>query len=152
MTSISKSRTAATAVALTTVAAAGVGLSALGAGVAAAAPAPATSTIYTLATSGFCAGSITAGVGNYPGQADIGFSGNLIGVGPCSITVDFVFRGRADGHVSTFTRTSRGPGFVGNPGRDIVSPGKEGVYDVTITPRGQHVGSQKAVIDTTYRP
>ena len=131
---------------------AAVTATAVGAGAAAAAPADtASSTFYTLATSGFCAGTFTASLGHYPGEVDLGGSGSLYGVAPCSLDVDYKFVSRADKHVTTFTRHLTGPGPISLPGADIVSPGKEGVYDVTITPRAPHVGGQTLTIDTTYR-
>lgn len=136
--------TAAVAAALT--------LMTVGAGTASAAPAETTDNVfYTLATSGFCAGTFTASLDHYPGQVDLIGQGFLIGITPCSLDVDFTFTSRADKHVTTITRHFGGPGAIGLAGKDIVDPGPEGVYDVTITPRARHIGGEPLTIDTTYR-
>ncbi|GAA1458634.1 hypothetical protein [Williamsia maris] len=123
----------------------------IGTGTASAATGITSTTVYTLASQGFCAGELDASLGHYPDQVDLQAGGVLVGVAPCSLDVDFVFTSRADGHVTTFTRHLTGPGPVGLPGRDVVSPGKPGVYDVTVKPRAQFVGGQKLTIDTEYR-
>ncbi len=107
--------------------------------------------MYTLASTGACAGTLTAGVSHYPNEADLFANGTLHGVGSCSRDVDFVFTSRADGHTATFTRHFSGPGFIGLPGADIVAPGAPGVYDVTVSPRAPHLGGQRLTIDTVYR-
>ena len=123
----------------------------LGTGVAAADDGNTRTTLYTLASTGTCAGTLTAGVSHYPNEADLVASGTLYGVGSCSLDIDFVFTSRADGHTATFTRHFSGPGFIGLPGADIVSPGAPGVYDVTVSPRAPHLGGQRLTIDTVYR-
>ncbi|GGF18592.1 hypothetical protein [Williamsia phyllosphaerae] len=143
--------TRTTAIAGSAVALAAIAATALGTGTAAADTA-ANSPIYTLATNGACAGTFTSGLGHYPGQVDLGAQGYLVGVGPCSLGIDFVFTSRADGHVATFTRHLSGPGAIGLAGKDVVSPGKSGVYDVTVEPRAQFIGKQSFTFDTTYRP
>ena len=141
--------------AMTTVAAGAVIAAAasavIGTGAASAATGVSSTTVYTLAGQGLCAGELDASLGHYPDQVDLQAGGVLIGVGPCSLDVDFVFTSRADGHTTTFTRHLSGPGPVGLPGRDVVSPGKPGVYDVTVKPRAPFVGGQKLTIDTVYR-
>ena len=114
-------------------------------GIAAAEDGNTQTTIYTLANPGICAGFVNTGVGHYPGEATLGITGMLYGVGPCSVEVTFTFKRQGDGEVVTYTRKLNGPGAVGTS-KDIVGPGI-GVWDVTVTSNGPSFGAQPMLID-----
>ena len=116
-------------------------------GPAAAADGNTETTVITLANPGFCAGFINAGVGHYPGEAALGLTGMLYGVGECSVDVTFTFKRQGDGKVETYTRTLKGPGAVGTS-KDIVGPGI-GLWDVTVTTNGANFGAEPMLIDIT---
>ncbi|MGC4935971.1 hypothetical protein ACLQ3C_20075 [Gordonia sp. DT30] len=133
-----------------TLAAAATLTATLGTGTAAAQDGVTSTTLYTLSSTGACAGTLTASVDHYPDEADLIAGGTLSGAAPCTLDVDFVFTSRADGHSTTFSRHFAGPGTFGLPGADVVSPGAPGVYDVAVKPHAAYLGGQTLTIDTTY--
>lgn len=126
-------------------AATAVAAATLGAGPSSAADGKTQTTLYTLAN-GPCAGTVDVGVGRYPSQAVLFLQSNLLGVGPCSVDLTYTFTPRAGGPSKKFTRHIVGPGVWGTS-RDIVSPGKPGIYDVTVSTNAPSVGATKMTID-----